>query len=106
MRSAGTGTEARPHVAAIRQVKVAVGVRDETRAGGPTAAAQNLVIAEPRLRIFFVRTGDEAGIRCEVARGPFPYVADHLPAIKRAITGSERSHICCSKVSRLQIRTR
>ena len=43
------GAKSCPHIAAIRRIKVSPGVADEARRGRPTAAAQDLVGAEPRL---------------------------------------------------------
>src|SRR6185295_18313257 len=85
-----TGAEPRPNVATIRRVEVSIAVINELRTSRPTATAKDLVIPKPRFGILFVRTGDEAGIRSEVAGRPFPYVADHLPASKRAITARQR----------------
>src|SRR5450756_3020240 len=48
------------------------------RPGGPRAASQDFVFGtEELLRVFLVRKALKAGIAVEVARCPFPHVADH-----------------------------
>src|SRR5690348_416521 len=85
-RLPGAGAEARQDVAPIRRVEVPPGVAQQPSAGGPAAAAQHLVCRlEPGLRILLVRVGDESGVGLEIARSPFPDVADHLPAPVRAV---------------------
>src|SRR3989442_11817815 len=87
-RLRGAGAEARQHVAPIRRVEVPPGVAQQASPGCPAAAAQHLVRSrEPGLRILLVRVGDEAWVGLEIARGPLPDVADHLPAAVRAVAG-------------------
>ena len=81
-----TGAESRPDVATIRRVEVSIAVMNEARTSRPATAAKDFMIPKPRFGILFIRTGDEAGIRFEVASRPFPHVADHLSASERAIT--------------------
>src|SRR5689334_16289581 len=88
------GAETREHVAAVGGVEVAEGVSQEPAAGGPAAAAQDLVRRpEPGLRVFLVWIGDESRIGGEIARGPFPDVAEHLPAAVGAVAFRVRGHV-------------
>ena len=66
---------------------------NEVRTSGPTAATEHLVIPKPGLGIFLVRAGDKPRIRTEVARRPFPYIADHLPASEGAVAVGARRDI-------------
>jgi hypothetical protein len=59
---------------------------NQVRTSYPTTAAQDFVIPKPGLGIFFIWASDKAGVWLEIASGPFPYVADHLPAAKGTIT--------------------
>src|SRR5262245_56355101 len=80
------GPDPRQHIAPIRRVEVPPGVAQQPSAGGPAAAAQHLVgRREPRLRILLVRVGDESRVGLEIASGPLPDVADHLPAPVHAV---------------------
>src|SRR3990167_5760410 len=83
----GAGAKARPHVPTVRSVEVAPGVADQARTGRSAAASQDLVRAEPGLGILLVGIGDEAWIGLKVARGPLPYIADHLAAAEGAVPG-------------------
>lgn len=62
------------------------------------------MIAKPGLGVFFVRPGLKAGIRTEVARGPFPDVSDHLPATPGAVTCRQRIDINAAHVPPIKIR--
>src|SRR5262249_49794767 len=46
----------------------------------------------------------ETGIRFEVARRPFPRVADHLPATKGAVAFRQRAHIDAAACLPIEIR--
>src|SRR5262249_32380260 len=72
-------------VATIGFIKVAPGSTNQRRASCPAPAAQHLVIAKPWNRIFLVGIYHEAGIGPEIIGGPFPGIADHLPASKHAV---------------------
>src|SRR5215467_11643195 len=85
----GTGPEAGEDVAPVRRVEIAPAVGDEPRRRGEAAAAQDLVGSEPGLGIFVVGIADELRVGSEGARGPFPDVADHLPATAEGVSGSE-----------------
>src|SRR3990172_6047892 len=82
------------HIAPVGSVEIAPGVAQQRRARRMTAAAQHLVVAEPRLRVFLIRVANEVRIRVEPVRGPFPNVAEQLAAAPRAVPRLERSHIC------------
>ena len=82
-----TRAETRPYVPTIGCVEISITVMNEARTSDPTTAAQDFVISEPGLGIFFIWPGDKAGVWLEVASGPFPYVADHLPTSERAVAG-------------------
>src|SRR5204863_3872178 len=63
---------------------------NKARTRYPTTTTKHLVIAKPRFRILFVRTGDESQIRFEVAGRPFPHIPDHLPASECTVTCGQR----------------
>src|SRR3989337_1642437 len=69
--------------APLGRVEIAPGVAQQRRARRMTAAAQHLVVAEPRLRVLLVRVAHEVRIRVEPVRGPFPNVAGQLAAAPR-----------------------
>src|SRR5688572_211367 len=81
------GSEAGPNIAPVRRIEVSVGVADEPRRGRPAAAAQDLMGAEPRLRVFLIRIRDKSWIGHEVVSGPLPDIADHLTTTKGAVAG-------------------
>ena len=81
-------SKAGPNIATIRRIEVSPGVADEPRRGRPAAAAQDLMGAEPRLRVFLIRIRDKSWIRHEVVSGPLPDIADHLTTTKRAVACS------------------
>src|ERR1700694_3437600 len=85
--------EAGEEVAALAHEEVAPGVADEACARRPGAAFEDLLVAEIRLRIFLICIANEAGIRPEGIRHPFPDIADHLPATERAVAGRERTYV-------------
>src|SRR5579875_2583639 len=87
------GAEAGPDIPALRREVVAPGVPDESRPGGPGAAAQDFALPEPRLGILPVRVGDESRIREKRAARPFPDVADQLAAPRGTIALRERAHV-------------
>src|SRR5205809_2909669 len=68
----GGGAKSGEDVAAVGDEEVAIARVVQPLVGGERAAAQLAMIAEPRLRIIRVRSGDEAGIRQERVRGPLP----------------------------------
>src|SRR3990167_1927439 len=70
------GAETGPHIAPVGGIKVAPGVADEARAGGPAAAPENLVSVEPGLRIILVSCRSVAGIEWQCARRAVPLAAD------------------------------
>src|SRR5690242_7822604 len=76
--------EAAEDLAADGVVPVAERVANRPWAGGPRAAAQDLVLgAEEDLGVFLVGEALEPGPRREVARRPLPHVADHPMAADR-----------------------
>ena len=79
------GAKSCPNIATIRRIKVSPGVADKARRGRPAAAAQHLVGAEPRFRVFLIRIRDKSGIRHQIVSSPFPDVAKHLPTTKGTV---------------------
>src|SRR5438552_13789855 len=75
-----TRAEASPHVTSIRRVEISISVMNEARTRYPTTTAEHLVVPKPGRGVLSIRAGNKAGIWVEIACGPFPYVADHLPA--------------------------
>src|SRR5262249_46526858 len=88
-RSQSAGTEAGEYVVAVGREEIAIGRAGDARTAGPAAAAQHLARAEPGLRVVLVGVGREPAERLEVGRGPFPHVADHLPAAEGAVAVSQ-----------------
>src|SRR5262245_47976850 len=83
-----TGTaEAGEYLAALWQVPIAKRVPGDQRLCGPRSTAQDLVApAVEELGILRIGERDEAWIRVEVARRPFPHVAEQLVAAEVAHT--------------------
>src|SRR5688572_2112426 len=81
-------SKAGENIATIRRVEVSPGVANEPRRGRPAAAAQDLMGAEPRLRVFLIRIRNKSWIGHEVVSGPLPDIADHLTTTKRAVACS------------------
>src|SRR5262245_44775422 len=96
-------TKPRENVATVRRKKIAVVVVDHTRTRGPGPAAQDLAGAEPRLRILLIGIGGEAGKRSKRTRGPFPYIADSLPAAPGAVARSTGGDIDDAERAAVQI---
>src|SRR5258707_13025144 len=85
VKSQSTGSKPCPYITSIGLIKVAPGVPEQPGSGRPAAAAQDLVVSKPGLRVFLIGIDDEPGIGQEVRAGPLPDIANHLPAAKRAI---------------------
>src|SRR5438552_10966557 len=66
------------HVRALGQVEIAEAVVRDPAARHEAAAAQDIVIVEPRLRVIAVRIRIEAGVWLECARCPLPDAAEQL----------------------------
>jgi hypothetical protein len=60
---------------------------------------------KPRARIFLVRIFRETRVAKEIARGPFPYIADHLPAALRRITRRVAADIAAVLLCPIEIRS-
>src|SRR5260370_12763271 len=88
-----TGSKPCPYISSIGLIKVARGVPEQPGSGRPTAAAQDLVVSKPGMRVFLVGIDDEPGIGQEVRAGPLPDIANHLPAAKRAIAFAASSNV-------------
>src|ERR1700716_1748537 len=97
------GAKSRPDVAAVRLIKVTIGVVNQTRSGRPATAPKNLVIAKPGRRVFFVWSRHESRIGAKVTRGPFPNVPDHLTAAERAVACRQQSNVDATHSSPVEI---
>src|SRR5258705_12600475 len=51
------------------------------------------MVAEPRLAVLGIRIALESGVRRERGRGPFPDVAEHLPASPPTVVATERRDV-------------
>src|SRR5262245_40555766 len=62
------------------------------------------MIAEPGRGVFFVRAGDKARVRAEIARRPFPHIADHLTNAERAVARRRGVYRDASAFAPIQVR--
>src|SRR5579864_1293398 len=97
------GTKTGPDIAAVGPVEVSPCVAQQARARHPGAAAQHLVSAEPRLRIFSIRVNHEPRIRQEVACRPLPNVANHLAAAEMAVTRAQIRDVATPETVTVQV---
>src|SRR5437660_11527999 len=101
----GACPEPRENVAPLLGEIIPPRIADQAGPRSPAAATQHFSLAaEPRLGIFFVRIHYEAGIWQEVRRGPFPDIADHLPATEHAVARGQRGSWTTASASCVQMR--
>ena len=97
------GAKACPHVPTVRRVEVTIRVSNQGRTRSPTTAAQNLVIAKPRLGILLVRPRDKPRIWAKRCARPLPGVADHLAASESAVARRQSVGLDATHCSPVQI---
>jgi len=99
-----TGSEAGEYVISIGRKEIAECRPSQPRTCRPGPAAQHLSRAEPWLRIVAVGIWRKSWKWREVRAGPFPNIANHLPATKGALAARASRNICRAVEGKVQIR--
>src|SRR6266480_1483202 len=99
-----TGSEAGEYVISIGWKEIPECWPGQPRACRPGAAAQHLSRAEPGLRIVAVGIRRKSWKWREVRGGPFPDIANHLPATKGAVAARAGRDIRRPVKGKIQIR--
>src|SRR4030042_5874125 len=85
--SGRAGAEAGEDVVAVGRVEIAEGVAEQAGPRGPAASPQHFLLAERGGRGLRVGVELQSRVGLQGVGGPFPNVAEHLPAAEGAVAG-------------------
>src|SRR3990172_4014608 len=91
--SGRAGAKAGEDIVPVRRVEIAEGIEEQTTAGGPAASPQHFLLAERGGRVLRVGVELESRVGLKGVGGPFPDIAEHLPAAEGAVAGRVRPDI-------------